>query len=511
MNADARSAPGMMVPGALGVLAALAHILTADDTYGIFRDELYYVACSKHLDWGYVDHPPMIALLTWMTRGLFGDSLTALRFLPALAAGGTTFLSGLIARECGGGRFAMALAGLATMFAPYYIGSFGYLSMNAFDILIWGGMTWCVVRVLRTGEMRLWLFFGALAGAGLQNKISVLFLGAGVVAGLIVTGDFRHFADRRFWLGGLIAAAIFSPHLIWQSLNDWPTLEFMRNATQNKNLPLTPMAFLSEQVTGMNPLSVPIVLAGLGFLLFSKRGRTWRAVGVAFVAITALLISQRAKAYYLSPAYTMIFAPGAVAAGLLADRAAFRWLKPVAIVLVVASGIAIAPLAKPLLPVERHVRYAAMLGQAPSTGERKEVARLSQFFADRIGWRDLAAQVAQVTAALPPEDRSRACVFGHNYGNAGAIDFYRDAFALPPAISGHNSYWLWGPSGCTGKVMIILGGSRDDYTDSFESVDQAAVFTCVDCMPYENHKPVFVARGMRRPMEQAWKGTRHYD
>jgi len=179
--------------------------------------------------------------------------------------------------------------------------------------------------------------------------------------------------------------------------------------------------------------------------------------------------------------------------------------------LVIVTGFFMAPLAKPLLPVETHVRYTEMLGVAPGTDERKEVGRVSQFFADRLGWRELAALVAQVHAALPAPDRERACVYGNNYGQAGAIDYFRSELPLPPAISGHNSYWLWGPNGCSGEVVIIIGGEREDHEASFATVEQVALYTCEDCMPYEDDKAIFVARGLRTSIAEVWPHAKHYD
>ena len=217
----------LAAPGLLAGTTVLLHLLTASDSYGIFRDELYYLACAEHLDFGYVDHPPLIAVLAWLTRGLLGDSLTALRSLPAMAAGGTVFLTAMMVRELGGTRFAQMLGGVAAALAPVYVGSFGYLSMNAFDVLIWASASWILIRMLKTGETRWWPVFGLVMGIGLQNKLSIVFLGFGLVAGLVLARQWKHLASPRFWIAGGIALLLFSPHLIWQFQNGWPTLEFI--------------------------------------------------------------------------------------------------------------------------------------------------------------------------------------------------------------------------------------------------------------------------------------------
>jgi 4-amino-4-deoxy-L-arabinose transferase-like glycosyltransferase len=500
----------LLLTAALAGLTALTQILTSSDSYGIFRDELYYLACGRHLGLGYVDQPPLIALLAWLSHSQLGDSLTGLRLLPALAHGATAFLVALMAKELGGDRFAQALAVVVTWLCPAYVGSFGYLSMNAFDVLISAGALWVVMRLLGTGEKRWWLVFGLLAGIGLQNKISVLFLGFGLVVGLLVARRFEHFRSRWFWLGGGLAFLVFLPHLVWQALNGWPTVEFIRNATAHKNLPLAPVEFLAAQVTMMNPLVVPLVVAGLGLLLVMRDGRPFRALGWAFLAILVLMISQRSKAYYFAPAFTLVFASGAVVVARLTAGEKWQGLRIVCLGLVVGSGLTLAPLAKPLLPVESYVRYAERLGMAPSTGERKELGRLPQFFADRLGWRELAQTVAEVYESLSPREQQRACVFGQNYGQAGAIDFYGPALGLPPAISGHNSYHLWGPGECTGEVMIVIGDEREDLIRVFEHVELGATYRCADCMPYESRKPIWIGRRTRLPMETLWPQVRSF-
>ena len=207
----------------------------------------------------------------------------------------------------------------------------------------------------------------------------------------------------------------------------------------------------------------------------------------------------------------MMFAPGALMVGRLARRQGWGWVRPVALLALLGSGLILAPLAKPILPVEQYVAYAERIGQEPSTGERKELGRLPQFFADRLGWPELAGTVARVYDALPPEEREHACIFGQNYGQAGAIDFYGKELGLPGALSAHNSYHLWGPRDCTAELMIVLGDRRECLQQIFESVERGALFTCDDCMPYEDDKPIWVCRNMRFPLDQLWAEIKHYD
>ena len=495
----------------LGGLATFLHLLTAADGWDLFRDELYYVANSRHLGFGYVDHPPMIGWLTWTARALFGDSQFALRLLPALAAGATVFTVSRIAATLGGGLWSQLLAGAATTFAPAYISGFGYLSMNSFDVLFWALCGGCFVKLLETRDLRWWVPFGVLAGLALENKLSPLFLGFGVIVGLLVTRDWAHFASRWLWLGGALCALLFAPHLLWQAANGWPTVEFISNATQYKNLPVSPLGFLAAQGRGMGWPAAAVALCGLAFLLVGRQSRPFRAIGWAPVAILAFLILQRAKPYYFAPAWCLLFAAGGMAIEHWAAIGRWRWIRPLLLALLVSFGLLAAPLAKPLLDVETTVSYMRTLGVEPGTDERKEVGRLGQGYADRLGWRELAEAVAAVHRALPTEDQQRACVFGQNYGQAGAIDYYGPRLGLPPALSGHNSYWLWGPGRCSGDVVIVIDGDRDELETQFEKAEHAATYRCADCMPYEREKEIWVARRLRHPIEQAWPAVKHYD
>jgi len=471
--------------------------------YGYFRDELYYLANGEHLGLGYVEHPPLIGVIAALVRATLGDSLFAIRLLPACAAAATVFLAGAIARELGGGRFAQVLAGLCAMLAPAMLGVFGVFTMNAFDILAWAALWWLVTRYLRTGQDRLWLTFGIVAGIGLENKISVLFLGFGIVVGLLVCRRWRAFRNRWLWIGGGCAGLLFLPHVLWQVAYGWPTLEFMRNAIAEKNVAFSPMGYVSAQALNTFP-ALPVWLAGLVLLLLSRSARRFRPLGWGYLAMLGVMLTTNAKPDYLLPAYTVLFAAGGVALERWRPGVAGAIARGVVVVFLIGSGVALAPFAKAILSEDAFVRYAHAIGIEPPQGERQALGRLPQHFADMHGWPELAEAVDRVYRALPPADQARACIFARNYGQAGAIDLFGRRLGLPKAIAGHNSYFLWGPRGCTGEVMIVIGGSRDDLLSDFASVDLGAPFTCTDCMPYENNKPIWIARGLKEPMSALW-------
>jgi hypothetical protein len=275
---------------------------------------------------------------------------------------------------------------------------------------------------------------------------------------------------------------------------------------------IDPLSFVMSQIGMMNFLTLPIWLAGLVFLLALKDGRSFRPLGWAYVVIlVVLLLPGTSRAGYLAASYTWLLAAGAP----VLERLFARWPRArprvVSLALLGLSGVVIAPLALPVLPVEAYLAYAAALGDEPSTAERKEVGALPQFYADMHGWDRIVAAAADAYDGLPPDEQEEAAFFVFNYGDAGAIDLLGRARGLPPALSGHNNYWLWGPRGYTGAVVIVLGGTEERLARRFGSVERAGTIDCGYCMPYETTRPVWVCRDLRTPLPDLWPELKHYD
>lgn len=480
--------------------------------YGYFRDELYYIACSENLDWGFVDHPPLSILLLKISRWVFGDSLFAIRLFPALTGAAAVYLTGLLARNLGGGRFAETLAALSAIAAPGVMAINNYYSMNSFELLFWVAAVHLVVLILNGGSDRLWLILGVVVGLGLLNKISMLWFASALFLGLLLTRERNRLLSPRPWLAALLAVLLFMPNVIWQISHDWPTLEFIRNATSQKMASKSPLEFLFGQVMIMNPGIAFVWVIGLSYFLFGGTGKRYRLLGLVYIAIFLLLvISQKSRAGYLMPAYPMLFAGGAVAIEQFVRMRSWGWLKPILIGNHVVAAAFVVPLALPALSQENYQRYASFFGMAPSTEEKKEVGKLPQYFADMHGWEELGAATVRVWNALPEADRIGAAIFTDNYGEAGAIDFFGRAHGLPPAISGHNSYWMWGHRGATGDVVIKIGGRIEDLELVYRTVEVAERVECEYCMPYESNLPIFVCRGLIESPNDLWPRLKHYD
>jgi uncharacterized membrane protein len=496
------------VPLAFAAVKLILHAL-AISNYGWFRDELYYIACSKHLAWGYVDHPPFSIALLAVNRALLGDSLIALRVLPALAGAATVVIVGRLVHALGGGRFAQGTACLCAVLAPVYLALDHFFSMNTFDMLFWSLAALLLVRALQRGRTPAWLALGLVLGLGLLNKTSMAWFGGALALGLLLTEHRRALRTPGPWLAGALALAIFLPHVLWQVRNHWPTLEFMRNATREKMVRTPFVSFWIQQVVVMGPATFPVWIAGLVGLLVSGR---WRILGFIFLAVAALLVaSGSSRPNYLTVAYPALLAAGGVAIERFAAPRGRRWVRPVAIGWLVLLGLPAVPIGLPLLPVDSLIAYQRATGMRTRSQEQTAEGELSQVFADMFGWEDLTRRVARVYDRLPPEERAQCAILGENYGEAGAIDFFGPRYGLPPAISGHNNYWLWGPRGATGDVMILIGGDRDDPHSDFRRVELADTTSCEHCMPYENGAPIWLCRGLNVPLSRRWPDVRHYE
>ncbi len=488
--------------------AMLAFRLATAGVYGVFVDELYFLACGEHLAWGYVDMPPLTALQAWFANSVLGGSMVALRLLPALEGSALVLLVGALVRRLGGGCRAQALAALATALAPGFLLFYSILSMNGVEPLVWTGMAYALLRVLQ-GEPRWWVGFGVIAGVGLENKDTALVWGFALVAGLLLLPERRVMASRWFVLGGAVALALWLPNLRWMVQHHFPHLEQLANIRRaGRNVDLSPLAFIGQQFFLTGPVSGALWLGGLAWLAVARGARRHRAFAFAYLIALATLLAAHGRVYYLGAAYPVLLAAGGVAFERWLERP--RWALPAYALLLSASGAVLAPLATPVLPPEAYLRYTRAIHLDQPRIEHRRTSALPQLFADRFGWPEMAATVAKVYDALPREERAKAAIFGQDYGQAGAIDFYGSKLGLPKAISGHLTYWYWGPRGDTGEVMIVLGDTRENLERLFERVEAAAVVSNPWAMQSQNFT-IYVCRNPRGwTLQDAWPRLKNW-
>ncbi len=471
--------------------------------YGIFRDELYYLSCASRPAAGYVDQPAFSILFLAAWRALFGDSPASLMVPPALCGAVVVVLTGLLARRFGGGPAAQGLAAVTAAVAPVWLGMTGTYSMNAFDILLWTAAASLLAALLARepgrGAGRLWLLMGCVLALGLLNKISVLWLCAGIAAGLVLTPARRWLTTLGPWLAGGLAFLGLLPYLAWNALHRWPTLEFMRRAAAEKYVASSPITFGKDLLLFFDPLAAPLWIGGLLWLLASRDGKRFRALGVVFLTtLGVLLLNRTSKTEYLSASFAPLLAAGGVVLERVLHRgrsAAPAWAYGV---LLVAGGLAVAPFALPLLPVPGYLAYAKALGLGPTTTERNEMGPLPQHFADRFGWPEMAAEVARVAATLPAGERTTTRVWARNYGEASALEKYGAALGIPRVLCPHNSWWFWSVEEARRTVpfegpLIVIGSDRTDLETVFSSVEEAGKIGHPLAMPYENRR-VWICR-----------------
>jgi hypothetical protein len=386
--------------------------------------------------------------------------------------------------------------------------------MNALEPLFWMGCAWVLIRIVRGGDSRLWLAFGALAGLGLMNKHSTVFFCLAVAVALLLVPERRELSKPWPWIGAGLALLIFLPNLIWQFRHDFATLEDLRNvARSGKNVALGPGEFFLQQVVILHPILFPLWMGGLVWL-FRGRGGRFRILGWTYVVFFVMFFALKAKNYYLAPIYPMLFAAGAV--GLEEGLARWPvtrgrlWPKAAVVALIVVAGLVVAPIALPLLPPEGYVAYAKAIGITPPKTEVAHRGPLPQLFGDQFGWEELTAEVARIYHSLPPEERGRTGIFANNYGEAGAIDLFGPRHGLPAAISAHQTHFLWGPGSFSGDVLIVLQDDRESLERLCASVEQAGEHFHPWGMAEENN-PIFICRGLKTPLRALWPSLKKWN
>jgi 4-amino-4-deoxy-L-arabinose transferase-like glycosyltransferase len=467
-----------------------------NNRYGNFRDEFDYMACGDHLAWGYVDHPPLVPFLVKFSRFLTGDSLRSIRFPPALASSAAVVITALLAREFGGRRFALLLSAVAVIIAPIYLSDGSLLTTNAFEPLLWMGCVYFAVLAIKREDPHYWLGFGIVAGIGLEEKYSILVLGFGIVAGLLLTSERRAFKSRWFWLGGVAAILIFLPNLVWNIRNHWPFLELTRNIrTDGRDVQLSAFQYFAQQVLLIHPLNAPLWITGLIGLLAAARWKQYRMLAICYIVAFAVVAGLHGKNYYLAPIYPMLLAAGAVMIEQALEKRS-AWLKAAIIAVLLVGGAWLAPITIPVLRVGGFISYMNALPFVIPRSEKNHLsANLPQHYADQFGWEEMAANVAQAWYRISLQERPACAIFGQNYGQAGAIDFFGRRYGLPPALSGHQTYWLWGPRGYSGNCLVVIGDRPDRLQQLFEQVE----FAGSSDNPYalERHVPVYIAKGAK--------------
>jgi hypothetical protein len=488
---------------ALGLAAVpLVLHLVALTHYDFFRDELYFIVCGRHPAFGYADQPPLAPLIAAFTQ-IGGPDLWFLRIVPALMDVGMVLAVCAIVRVLGGGTSAEIIGGLAAGIAPVLLGVTATLTTTSIEPLTFTLVAYAALRAVR-GETRWWIACGIAAGISLEQKYTILFFLVSLIAGLAIAGPRGVFRTRNFWFGVLATCAIGLPSIVWQAVNGWPFLHLLINDSHGKNTVLPPLAWIVQQILIYAPLCAPVWIAGLVTLIVLPRTRF---LGVAALLLEGTFLALHAKDYYLAGLYPLLFAAGATGLERVIRPAFVRYAYAA---LMLAGGLALAPRALPLLDEAHTIAYDRALGAALhvhiSESEAGPHGALPQYFADMHGWREIADRVAVAERMLTADERDHAAIFGQNYGEAAAVDFFGDGQL--PVISGHNQYGLFGPHG-SHTVLIIIGSTKSENEHFFRDVREVARVDAPYAVPEEANVPIFIARDPKVDLVTAWPQLAH--
>ena len=489
----------------LAALATFGLHLVGNPHYGYFRDELYLIICGQHPQWGYVDQPPVAPLLAAGSQ-IFGHSLVLLRAVPAFFAAAAVYVTCLLAAELGGGAFAQVLAALVVFFAPVLMNFGMKVSPDTVGLWLWPLAALYTLRLVKGADPRGWLAVGAVVGICLQSKYTVVFFSVALLLGLLLTPERRILFSRWFLAGCGVCGLIALPNFLWQVYYGFPTLEFLRNGQHGKNLIVGPGQYLFQQLLITNVFLSLVWIDRLGLALVERAS--------AFPGLHVHHLDRphgRAAWETLLPRRCV---PVSYGGGRRSDRSLDESMEG-------ASagrghsrdrfrGSFSFPSQCPFCRKSRRLRTqtgcsGSMHDFTPNRCDRAPApARASQDWADMHGWPELAATVAKVYQSLSPGDRAQAAIVAGNYGEAAAIDFFGRQYGLPPVISGHNQYYLWGTHGYSGNVVIDVAGDCGAREHLFAYQRARGDLHITVDQPYEDGIPIMVCRGIQRPLAELW-------
>lgn len=491
-----------------GLLAFCLHAAFAA-RYDLFRDELYFIVCGRHPAFGYADQPPVVPLLA---AGLYalGHSVWLVRLPASVAAGALAWLAARLARVLGGDAVAAAGAALCVTIAPMLMGIVATLNTTAFDPLAWTAIAGCLVHTVKTGDRRaLWLC-GIIAGIDLEIKYALVFWGVSLAAGLALTPERRLLAAKELWFGIAAGALIALPSVAWQALHGFPFLE-LAGAARDKNADTPPAAFMLNQVLVMSPILAPVWLAGVAAPFVIEGLRPARFLAIGFVVCAVLVILTHGKDYYLAACYPAVFIIGSAAIAHWARRTAGRAALAGWAVAAATFSAWISPLALPVLPVPALKAYIQTFPLRPQKQEKDfEGTLLPQVFADQLGWRDFTSEVGGAWARISAAERARTSIKVDNYGEAAALDLYGRPFGLPPALSGHNQYYLWGLRGQRPVNLLVVQSHPERLAPYCQQATVLATTSSPDAMAYENGKAIAYCRGLKVDLQALWPELKNY-
>lgn len=493
----------------LALIKFLIHMFTGE--YGYHRDELFYMTISQNMGLDNLSMLPLAPGVLAINSWVLGDSLKALHFLPALYGAIIVIITGLMAKELGGKRFAVILAAITVIIPPGYLAIDALYTYDAFDKLAWVTAIYILVLIIKRTNPRLWVLFGLIMGIGVLNKITILFLAFAIFVSLLLSPERKYFKNKWIWIGSLLAILFLFPFVYWQMKQGWPIISYGQYYSESKTYPVSLPEFILFQIVVMHPFTFPIWAIGLWYTAFSEHGKKYRLLTIVYLILFVIFVFMKAKPYFLIPVYPFLLVMGSVVIENFIEKRNWRYVKSsIATILILGGGFT-AIMSMPVLPVETLVGILNSFGgDNMNIQERHELAELPQHLADRFGWEELAATIAGVYNQLDDEEKSKVYIMTGNYGEAGAIRFFGKQYGLPEPICAHGWHYYQGPGNCTGEIVIYFGIPIKYLQPNFEEIIEAAIFECKYCMPYENNTPVYICRKPKKPFPDIFEDLKHF-
>lgn len=483
----------------LSLIKLLIH-LAGNQNYGFHRDELLHLSVSEHLDWGYMEFPPFIAVVGKIAYFLFGYSLSGVRLFSTLAGVGILVLCCFTAKELGGKRNAVMLAGISVLaFIPFFRNHTLFQPV-AFDQLFWTLGFYFLLRYCNTNNYRFLIYLGITAGIGLMNKYTFVVWGLGIIIGLLFHERGNAFKNKWLYLSGILVFLMVLPNIHWQYEYHFPLLAHLKQLKESQLDKIGPYDFALEQLK--LPFTLVFSLIGLYASFLDKDLRKYKSIGVAIVVIFFSMWFLQSKAYYFFAAYPILFALGAVKVEKMLERKPV-WNYVVAAVLLVPTLYFI-PMATPVLPIEEFVSYNKLQpdkdGRIILTGD----------YADMFGWEEQVKLVDSIYQKLPKAEKQNCVLLAENYGEAGALKILGDKYQLPDPVSRHGSFWIWGPGEKEGEVFISVGNEKDVVFELFEEHTLVKMVKHKYAIDEENNIPVYLCRKPKVKLQEIWPGLEKY-
>ncbi|WP_343611001.1 glycosyltransferase family 39 protein [Novosphingobium sp.] len=477
--------------------------------YDLFRDELYFIVCGQHPAFGYADQPPLVPLIAAAFYKL-GLGAFGVRLPVAFAAGGMALLALRFSQTLGASRLGIVLATLAICIAPMLLGLSAVLSTTSFDPLAWTAIAWCLVCAIRQGKDRFLIAAGLVAGFDLQVKYAVPFWAAGLTIGLLATPQRRVLLRPALWLGLVLAGMIAAPSFLWQMAHGLPFLELM-HAAKEKNADTPLGSFLLNQIFVMNPLLAPVWIAGLLGPFLMPKFKDLRFLPIACMVVFILTRLGHGKDYYLAACYPTLFVLGGCTIAHWVQTPKQHSVAVIGAGMAAVVSLLLSPIALPVLPPPLLVAYVTRLGIAPQQQERSfRGTVLPQVFADQLGWHDFSVQVMAAWHRIPASQRGQTGIKVDNYGEAASLDLYAGPQGLPPVLSGHNQYFLWGLRGQNPIDLLVVQNHVERLRPYCRDTQILGETYSPYAMASENGKVIALCRGLRTPLGTLWPEVKNY-